>query len=154
MRANSCFLLTMVQHACPWKVRQWPDWDAVAEMGSLTVKFFRVGIENKQIKIMESFRLKMEEDSLAIITSPVSVFHSLPPFLYFSFCLVFSIISMQTPSPFSLAVLCFYFSLQLLMWQHGNRTCIKSSIQLGFLFSCWGTALNIKRSEYARMLRP
>lgn len=101
----------LTEHACPWKVRQWPDWDAVAETGSFTVKFSALEWRISRswmdyVKIMESFRLKMEKDSLAIITSSLSVFPSLSlsaslsPSLSCSFTR--SVVHAQTHSPFSL----------------------------------------------------
>lgn len=64
----------------------------MTETASLAVKFpeleWRISRSwADYVKIMESFKSKMEEDSLATITSPVSVFSlSLPPpFLVFHF---------------------------------------------------------------------
>lgn len=62
----------------PWKIRQLPDWDAVTETGLFTVKFSELEWRLSRswmdyVKIMKSLRLKMEEDSLAIVTSCVLV---------------------------------------------------------------------------------
>lgn len=139
----------MAEHTCPWKVRQWPDCDAVAETSSFTVKVS--GLEQSisrfcmdYVKIMESFRSKMEEDSSAIITPHDSVslclllwqshifFH---PFFFHKHTNVHALLT------YSSKFLIFFPISDVTAW---NRTCIESSLQLGFLFSCWGTALHIK----------
>lgn len=69
------FYWPSAEHARPWKVRQWPDWDAVTEAGSFQSWEWRISRSwMDYVRIMKSFRSKMEEDSLAIITSSVSIF--------------------------------------------------------------------------------
>ena len=107
----------LAEHTCPWKVRQWPNWDAVAETGCFNLKFWELEWRISRswtdyVKIMESFRLKMEEDSLAIISSPFSVFLSLPPFITASHFLsaALSYACKHTcPSPFTAPHYYYYF---------------------------------------------
>ncbi len=116
------FYRVPAEHTCPWKVRQWPDWDAVTETGSSTVKFSELEWRISRswmdyVKIMESFRSKMEEDSSAIITSSVSVFLFLSASLYpsLSFPFTRSVVCMQTHTPFSL------YCLALLLFSANSR---------------------------------
>lgn len=61
------------------KERQCLDWDAVRETGSFTVKFSELEWKLRRswmdyVRIIKSFRSKMEEGSLALITFSVSLF--------------------------------------------------------------------------------
>lgn len=81
------FYSVLSEHVCPWKVSQWPDWDASTETDSFTVKCSEQEWRMSRswadyVKIMESFKLKMKEDSLAIFSC---LRFSLFPFIWVFF---------------------------------------------------------------------
>ncbi len=123
------FYREATEHDRPWKERQWPDWDAVTETTSFAVKFpepeWRISRSwMDYVKIMESFKSKMEEDSLAIITYSVSLSLCLSASLLpgFSFSFSCSVACMHackhTHIPFSF--FCSALSLFSASSQRGN----------------------------------
>lgn len=84
------FYSVLSEHVCPWKVSQWPHWDASTETDSFTVKCSEQEWRMSRswadyVKIMESFKLKMKEDSLAIF---FCIRFSLFPFIWVFFFLL------------------------------------------------------------------